>query len=126
MLRSMTDGAVKRILIVDDDTLLLEALERGLQFHGLEVVAQGTFESARRALRSESFDALLTDVRLGAFNGLHLAVEARNMHPDMRIIVFSGFDDPVLRSEAERIGALYMVKPVTAQQLTSYLALTQK
>jgi DNA-binding response OmpR family regulator len=119
----MTDGSVKRVLIVDDDTTLLEALERGLAYHGLEVVAQGTFEAARKALRSGSFDALLTDVRLGAFNGLHLAVEARNTHPDIRIVVFSGFDDPVLRSEAEHIGAIYVVKPVTAEQLSRHLSL---
>src|SRR6478735_2060952 len=105
MLGNMTDTAVKRVLIVDDDASLLEALERGLEYHGLDVVAHGTFEAARRALRTDSFDALLTDVRLGAFNGLHLAVEARNSHPDIRIVVFSGFDDPVLRSEAEHIGA---------------------
>jgi len=126
MLGNMTDTAVKRVLIVDDDASLLEALERGLEYHGLDVVAHGTFEAARRALRTDSFDALLTDVRLGAFNGLHLAVDARNSQPDIRIVVFSGFDDPVLRSEAEHIGALYVVKPVTAEQLTRHLSIVQQ
>ena len=37
------------------------------------------FEKARRILREQTFDALITDVRLGAFNGLQLAVMARDI-----------------------------------------------
>jgi DNA-binding response OmpR family regulator len=110
-----------RVLVVDDDPTLLEALERAFSLAGLDVVAHATFEGARQALRSERFDALLADVRLGAFNGIQLAVVARDTFPDMVIVVFSGFDDPVLRSEAEQIGATYVVKPVSTEELTNLL-----
>ena len=113
----MVEGKRLRILIVDDDASLLELLQRAFQNAGAEVVAHSTFEGARRALHDEVFDALLTDVRLGAFNGLQLAVISRDAHPEIRVIVFSGFDDPVLRSEAERVGATYVVKPVTTEIL---------
>jgi DNA-binding NtrC family response regulator len=106
------------ILIVDDDPLILDALERALKQGGQrDVVALGTFDEARRALRGGRFDVLITDVRLGAFNGLQLAVLARDQNPGIQLIVFSGFDDPVLRREAERLGAVYLVKPVTSNQL---------
>jgi DNA-binding NtrC family response regulator len=113
----MADGQPRRILIVDDDTALLDVLQRAFQNAGVEVVAHSTFEGARRALHDGNFDALLTDVRLGAFNGLQLAVISRDAHPDIRVIVFSGFDDPVLRSEAERVRAVYVVKPVSTETL---------
>ncbi len=113
----MIEGRRVRILIVDDDAPLLEVLQRAFQNAGAEVVAHSTFEGARRALQDDTFDALLTDVRLGAFNGLQLAVISRDAHPEIRVIVFSGFDDPVLRSEAERVGATYVVKPVTTDIL---------
>jgi DNA-binding NtrC family response regulator len=113
----MSDTAPLRILIVDDDTALLEVLQRAFQNAGAHVVAHSTFEGARRALHDGTFDALLTDVRLGAFNGLQLAVISRDAHPDIRVIVFSGFDDPVLRSEAERVRAIYVVKPVSTETL---------
>ncbi len=85
------------------------------------VVACDSFERARQKLKDQPFDALITDVRLGAFNGLQLAVMARDMYPNMRLIVFSGFDDPVLRSDAEQIGATYLVKPVASGELLKLL-----
>ena len=111
----------QKILIVDDDPSLLEALERSFLEAGQDVVAHDSFEEARRVLQTTRFDALITDVRLGAFNGLQLAVIGRDTYPDIRLIVFSGFDDPVLRTEAEHVGATYMVKPVTGAKLLEVL-----
>ncbi len=85
------------------------------------MVACDSFERARQTLKDQPFDALITDVRLGAFNGLQLAVMARDMYPKMRLIVFSGFDDPVLRADAEQIGATYLVKPVVSGELLKLL-----
>lgn len=118
----MSDSARRqKILIVDDDPSLLEALERSFLEAGQDVVAHDSFEEARRVLQTTRFDALITDVRLGAFNGLQLAVIGRDTYPDIRLIVFSGFDDPVLRTEAEHVGATYMVKPVTGAKLLEVL-----
>ena len=113
---SQTEGG---ILVVDDDASLLDAITRAFSEAGESVVAHTTFEGARQALRSRSFDALVTDVRLGAFNGLQLAVIARDAHPDIRLIVFSGFDDAVIKHDAEQIGATYLVKPVSFSDLLS-------
>lgn len=112
---------INRILIVDDDEPLLRALEMTLSARDKDVEAFSTFEEARRALRARTFDALITDVRLGAFNGLQLAVIARDEQPHIRIIVFSGFEDPVLQAEAKAVGAQYLVKPVTGAELIRLL-----
>jgi DNA-binding NtrC family response regulator len=110
-----------RLLIVDDDVSLLDAMQRALRDSLRTVVACDSFEKARQMLKDQPFDALITDVRLGAFNGLQLAVMARDMYPEMRLIVFSGFDDPVLRADAEQIGAAYLVKPVASAELLKLL-----
>ncbi len=110
-----------RLLIVDDDVSLLDAMQRALRDSLRLVVACDSFEKARQILKDQTFDALITDVRLGAFNGLQLAVMARDMYPNMRLIVFSGFDDPVLRADAEQIGAAYLVKPVASMDLLKLL-----
>src|SRR5687767_4858520 len=93
-----------RVLVVDDDASLLDAIEAAFREAGEEVVASRSFEEARRILREQAFDVLITDVRLGAFNGLQLAVIAHGLWPSIRVVVFSGFDDPVLRAEAEHMG----------------------
>lgn len=122
MIVAKTPSSAKelKLLIVDDDTGLLGAMSRALK-DSVSVVACDSFERARQTLKDEAFDALVTDVRLGAFNGLQLAVMARDMYPHIRLIVFSGFDDPVLRADAEQIGATYLVKPVASGELLRLL-----
>lgn len=110
-----------RVLVVDDEPALLDALKIALERGHCEVTACRTFEEARQRLLGEDFDVLITDVRLGAFNGIQLAVVARDRNAATRIVVFSGYDDPVLRSEAANLGATYLVKPISAEQLLNFI-----
>lgn len=118
-----TSDRPQRVLIVDDEPALLEAMEIAFARVGRELVACSTFADARQRLLTEHFDVLVTDVRLGAFNGLQLAVIAHDKNPTMKLVVFSGFDDPVLRDEAANLGASYVVKPVTADQLLDLIGI---
>jgi len=112
----------KRVLIVDDDEALLRTLERLVSSEGYEVIACSRFEEAKQYLTRETPDVLVTDVRLGLFNGLQLVFLLREEHPDLPMIVLSAWDDPTLRKEAEKCGARYLVKPVTKQELLQSLA----
>jgi two-component system response regulator YesN len=105
------------VLIVDDDPAVLEGFRTGFEMERTPVVTSSAFHDARRRLLEGDFDVLVTDVRLGAFNGLQLAVIARDRNPEMKIIVFSGFDDAVLQAEATRLRARYLVKPVSLTRL---------
>ena len=120
-----TSTRKRRVFVVDDEPALAESLKLGLQGHGNDVEMSRSFEDARRRLLTESFDVLVTDVRLGAFNGLQLAVIARGNNPAMRIVVFSGFDDPVLREEARALNATYLVKPVSAETMNRVIGETE-
>lgn len=106
-----------RVLMVDDEPALLDGFRIAFNRAGWPIVTSGSFEDARKKLLAEKFDILVTDVRLGQFNGLQLAIIARDRDPDIGIIVFSGFDDPVLQSEAAHIGARYLVKPIAFDRL---------
>lgn len=112
----------RRILLVDDDLPLLFFFERALRDAGLtEVVALASFEDARGMLRTTRFDVLITDVRLGASNGIQLAVRAREMYPEIQLIVISGFPDEGLRQETEALGGVYLVKPFSSEQLLNLI-----
>ena len=110
-----------RVLLVDDEAALLEALRMALARGDCDVVATRRFDEARHLLLTEEFGVLITDVRLGAFNGIQLAVIGRDRSPEMKIIVFSGYDDPVLRAESAKLSAVYLVKPVSAEQLLDHV-----
>lgn len=109
------------VLIVDDDRDLLYLLTEAFQNAGYQVVGASDFTSARVSLRTHRLTGLLTDVRLGEYNGIQLALLARELHPHIKVVVFSGFDDPVLREEAERLGAPFLVKPVSSEILINLL-----
>ena len=99
-----------RVLIVEDDAGIREGLAELLESAGYEAIAVDRFEFAQRLLRTNPPDVLITDIRLGEYNGLHLIITAESFVP---AIVISGFTDPVLQSEAEQLGATYLTKPFT-------------
>jgi len=101
---------VARVLLVDDDPAILSVFEEWLTQEGYDVIACRQFEDAKLQLDRGIPDALITDVRLGQFNGLHLAWELRELRPSSPILVMTAFDDNVIRHEAERCGAVYWVK----------------
>lgn len=110
-----------RVLIVDDDPGVLETLTLGLTRAGLAVTALSRFDEARHHIDESPPDALVVDVRLGAFNGLQLALHMRDARPAAPILVLSGFDDAMLRREAERLGAEFLTKPVSLEELGTRL-----
>ena len=114
----------KRVLIVDDDQYLLQTLTRLLVRAGHQVVSCSQFEAARTFLSDETPDVVIADVRLGAFNGLQIIAFLKQEHPEVTAIVLTGYDDPVIADQAARIGATYLVKPVSAELLLDRINLS--
>mgnify|MGYP006283800261 CR=1 FL=1 len=102
------------ILIVDDDDVTRAGLTELLVNAGYQAFSASSLQEGLRALRERMPDLLITDVRLGAFNGLQLL--ATNPTPVPTIVV-SGFADPVVEADAHRLGADYLVKPIQATVL---------
>ena len=67
----------RHVVIVDDDESLLRVLATGLEHAGCIVTAFGRFDDAKRYLAATTPEILLTDVRLGGSNGLHLVVMSK-------------------------------------------------
>ena len=103
---------LKRVIVVDDDRQVLRYLTELLQESGYDTVSCERFLDAKGILATSRPDLLLTDLRLGAYNGLQLAIFARERHPGLPVIVLTGYEDPTLRDEAARAGATFLIKPV--------------
>jgi DNA-binding NtrC family response regulator len=109
------------IVIVDDDVSCLVAVEQILRYWGHETRTFRAFEDARAYLSQAHPAAVIVDVRLGNYNGLQLIHFSRTNSPETQWLVVSGFDDPVLRKEAQKLGAHFLTKPLDLQKLRALL-----
>lgn len=101
-----------RILVLEDDEVALSGVVELLRDGGHQVTGASTYDAAKRLLGTSSFDLLVTDVRLRSFNGLNLVMHTRIDHPEMAIIIMTGFDDPLIELEAHRYRAPLAKKPL--------------
>lgn len=97
-----------RMLIVDDDRDYLTACAAVLGADGHDVTVAGSFDEGRRLLAHANIDLLIVDVRLGAYNGLHLLALAP---PSVGKVAMSAFADRMLQREAEQFGGRFVEKP---------------
>jgi len=112
-----TSALPKRVLLATADPASRSRREGWLQRLGFAVKSFSNFEDARRELPTLDPDVLISDVRLGEFNGLHLVIVGRARRANMVAIVV-GAPDPVLARETERLGATYLSEPITEDDLT--------
>jgi DNA-binding response OmpR family regulator len=105
-----------RILLVEPDSKASAATERLLSDAGYLTVSVRTFDEAARQLAADCPDLLVTAVRLGAFNGLHLVLRCRGDHPDLPMIVTGEESDPLLAGEVTRYGARFVPKSLEPER----------
>jgi DNA-binding NtrC family response regulator len=108
----MSDLTQRSVLVVDSDPNDLSDTARLLEAAGYRVATAAAFDEAKQMLAAESPDLLITGLRLGPYNGLHLILRSRTDHPAMAAIVTSRFPDPVLEAEARKQNAGYLLRPL--------------
>ncbi len=104
--------SVTRILVVDDEPLILRAMTRSLRSLDGEVVCVETLDEGLKALASARFDLIITDIGLGEDSGLDVARAAARMHPTPTVIAMSGQCGPAEGLELGKAGvAAFIQKP---------------
>jgi len=85
------------------------------------VLAVSSFQYAKHSLNVDPPDLLVADVRLEAFNGLHLAARSRIDNPGLPVIITNISPDTVLESQARDLGAIYIVNPLENPEFLQYV-----
>jgi CheY-like chemotaxis protein len=81
-----------KVLVVDDEFLVLETMVDFLETLGFEPVAASDAETALGHLaRDREIGVLVTDVRMPGMNGVELARRARAVRPDLKVLLASGY-----------------------------------
>lgn len=109
-----------RVLLVEDDTPVREALAQTLELAGLEVVPAGSFVVAKDHI-SPGFDGvILSDLRMPGKDGMALLGFARKTDPDLPVILLTGEGDVPLAVKALGEGAFdFLEKPCPTEQLVA-------
>ncbi len=110
-----------RLLIMDDDEVLLRTLQRRFssQGHQVQVFAEPPPLST---VLAQPFDACLIDLRFGASSGLQYIAPLRAAWPQCRLFVLTGYASIATAVQAVKLGADdYLTKPVDFQLLSQAL-----
>ncbi|TMB15302.1 MAG: response regulator [Deltaproteobacteria bacterium] len=116
--------SVPRVLIVDDDVVLLKALPEALQLR-MEGVAVDTCDSAPSALRqinATDYDAIVADIKMPGMDGLALLAEIRALRPETPTLLITGHGHDDLAVLALRGGAYdFIQKPIEREYFLASL-----
>jgi EAL domain-containing protein (putative c-di-GMP-specific phosphodiesterase class I) len=111
-----------RVLLVDDEETLRDALTRGLGA-AYDVVAVASAEEAIALVNAGGFEAVLSDVNLEGMSGVEFLQRLRESDFDLPVLLMSGRPELDVAIRACEFGAMrYMVKPVELRELRGILA----
>jgi DNA-binding NtrC family response regulator len=112
-----------RILLIEDDPGTASALKRVLQAEGyvMELVERG--DDGLALAKSQSFDLVLTDLKLPGVSGMDLAIQLRAAKPKLPIVIITAHGTTDTAIEATKIGAYeYLIKPFEVDDLIDVVA----
>lgn len=118
----MSDSAVARVLVVDDDQDVLASLERGLRLSGFEIVTAVDGATALRSVADTAPHAIVLDINMPVLDGVGVVTALRSIGNDVPICVLSARS-----SVDERIAGLesgaddYLTKPFVLAELIARL-----
>ncbi len=117
-----------RILVVDDDPLIRGSLYEMLRGQRYEVEMASDGSEAMDHLNRRSFQLVITDWKMPEMDGMSLLTHIKTRHPDVNVILVTGFGNVSSAVEAIRQGAFdYLTKPIQPDELEDTIrrALTQ-
>ena len=105
--------SVVRVLAVDDERAASKLITIMLRPPAFHCTAASSGAEALEALRTERFDAVISDLQMPGISGLELLAEVRRSYPHIAFLVTTGVDDVDVGVQAMRSGADdYLVKPL--------------
>jgi signal transduction histidine kinase len=112
------------VLVVDDDTALLQALPQTLRLRmdGIRIDTSDSAESALVAVSATDYDAIISDIKMPGMDGLVLLRKVTELRPDTPVLLITGHGEHDLAIQALRGGAYdFIQKPIERDYLVASL-----
>ena len=108
----------RKVLIVDDDQFTLGSMARALEGESYEVLTATSGAGAIKLLKQDSFDLVLTDLKMPGVDGLEVLRQAGEIAPQTVVVILTAYASLGSAIEALREGAHdYLVKPCSGAEL---------
>jgi two-component system, response regulator RegA len=115
-------GAGRKVLLVDDDAPLRRSMARALERRDFQVVPAEGVAEARTLAREHRPEFAVLDMRLTEGSGLDLVRTLRELRPEIRIVIVTGYGNIATAVAAIKAGAVdYLAKPVDADDVVNAL-----
>ena len=112
------------ILLVDDDPHMLDVTHEILTDEGYHITTATSGESAIEALTTKDFDLVITDLNMGQINGISVLKKAKELKPEIMVIITTACSDAAYVIEALRFDANdYILKPFKLDDLLHRVSL---
>lgn len=114
---------IDRVLLVDDDAAVREALGQTLDLANYDVLSAGSFVEAKDHIQPSFAGIIVSDIRMPGRDGFHLLDYARATDPDLPVILLTGEGDIPMAVRAMAAGAFdFLEKPCAPADLTAVIA----
>jgi len=106
----------KSILVVDDEEIIRDFLSEVLEDYTISLATDG--DEAIEKIRSQSFDLVITDLRMPRVSGEEVVRFTRDTYPGSKVIVISGYSSLATVSQTVQNGACaFLAKPFSIKEL---------
>lgn len=113
---------MKKIMLVDDNILSVEGIEKSIDWNALDAGIthiRYSGKSAVEALKEEPVDVIISDIEMPDLDGISMAKQAISLNPFVKVILISAYDRFDYAKRAIRIGVCdYIEKPIDYSYLT--------
>lgn len=114
-----------RVLVVDDEQIVLDAIKFMISKREDDVVVCGTASSGREAIemtKSLVPDIVIMDIRMPGINGIEAIKEIKHYYPDIRFVIISAYEQFEFAKQAVQLGVKeYLLKPINRAKLNGVL-----
>ncbi len=113
---------IRKVLIIEDDAVLLASIVQALELADLEPIPTGGFTQARRSIRSNFKGVILSDIKMPDHDGFDVLRFTNSLDPDLPLVLLTGYSDVPTAMRAIKSGAYdYLEKPCDPDRLTETL-----
>ncbi len=112
-----------RILVVDDEEIVIQSCLRVLSGGGFQVDAARDGIEALKAINENGYDVLILDIKMPKMNGMEVLQRVKEAHPDIDVIMITGLHEIETAVQAMKLGAFdYLPKPFEPEELELVVA----